>query len=439
MTGWRATWAFLVAAWTAVGPVAGQDEPQTEDWGPQTGDVTWSLREHALTWTTPRLELTLDPWITFRHVLGTTASVAEQEGTEPWDNLRGAQFEARLDGVWEVSGSLEEWQGIPSAWNAMWMTEASTLPGWGRAKTTSGGRADVARARGHTVYRHVGASGDTLTWTGAYAPASWGKMPSALTFSSEAASFPQVGVVWARSNDVYMGLTAARWTGTERSPQGGSTESLFRQSDALWAHAQRRFEHAEFGILAGAARELPWTSELAADSSGRFGWKAWTSVQGSWRLPGTELQLAGEWASHQGGGVALRSPASRTACFTVSAIRLAARAASTPTLLNAGTPVADVLRPAGLEEAAWRVEVLGRYRLKRMAAGGRAAAVAEARVAEVWVTYELQGTWPLHATLGAEMWTVPNHPTLPRQGARLRVGLAHRFGLTTGSTTFEAP
>ena len=115
MTGRRAAWAFLVAAWTALGQVWGQDESRTENWGPQPGDVTWSLRDHALTWSTPRLALTLDPWITFRHVIGTASSVAEQELTEPWDNLRGARFEARLDEVWEVRGSLEEWKGIPSA------------------------------------------------------------------------------------------------------------------------------------------------------------------------------------------------------------------------------------------------------------------------------------------------------------------------------------
>ena len=440
MTGRRAAWAFLVAAWTALGQVWGQDESRTEDWGPQPGDVTWSLRDHALTWTTPRLELTLDPWITFRHVIGTASSVAEQELTEPWDNLRGARFEARLDEVWEVRGSLEEWQGIPSAWDAMWMTDASALPHWGRAKITSGGRADVARARGRTSYVHQMASGDTLTWTGAYAPASWGHLASALTFSGRAASFPHTSLTWKSSHGFEAGGVVARWTGTERSPDGGSTESLFRQSDAGWGfvtwHGKDR---AILGALVGATRERPWVGEMEADTAGRFAWTSWTSIQGRWNVPEVGVECAGEWASHQGWGVAVSARPVKGARIALSATRLAARADASVPHRNAGTPVADVLRPAGLETAAWRAELHGTYRLQRFSAGCRAAAVADARVAEAWVGFELQRTWPLHATIGVETWHVPGHPALPQEGTRLRLGVAHRMGMTAGSPTFDAP
>ena len=68
-----------------------------------------------------------------------------------------------------------------------------------------------------------------------------------------------------------------------------------------------------------------------------------------------------------------------------------------------------------------------------------AAAVADARVAEAWVGLELQRTWPLHATVGVETWRAPGHPTLPLEGTRLRLGVAHRMGMTAGSPTFDAP
>ena len=115
----------------------------TLHWGPEPGSIHWSLKDHGLRWSTPRLNLVLDPWMTFRHVSGTTNS----EATQMWDNLRGAHFRAQLDDVWEVWGSLEELQGGPGVWDAVAMTSTTALPGWGRAKVLSDGRVDVARAR----------------------------------------------------------------------------------------------------------------------------------------------------------------------------------------------------------------------------------------------------------------------------------------------------
>ena len=103
----RRSWALTVCCGVGLNLSSWSQTPtssfsSTADWGPTSGEVTWSLREQALTWTTPRLDLHLNPWITFRHVSGTTNSVAEagQELSEPWDNLRGAHFQARLDNRW---------------------------------------------------------------------------------------------------------------------------------------------------------------------------------------------------------------------------------------------------------------------------------------------------------------------------------------------------
>ena len=149
------------------------------------------------------------------------------------DNLRGARFEATLDGSWHVQGSLEELQGLPGAWDAVAMTTATAMPGWGRAKVLSDGRVDVARARVSSTRIQGLGDQDTLFWTAAYAPFHWGNLPSPLSFASTAASFPRGGLDWQHQDQLRIGLHAGRWTGTERSELGGSTESLFRQSDEL--------------------------------------------------------------------------------------------------------------------------------------------------------------------------------------------------------------
>ena len=126
--------------------------------GPQTGDVTWSLRQHGLTWETPQMTLHLSPWFTVRHLTGTPPTTSEA-AVSPWDNLRGAHFEAVLDGVWQVEGSLEEMQGWAGAWDATTMTESTALPGWGRANSLRR-RVDVARARVTSRYSHISTQGD---------------------------------------------------------------------------------------------------------------------------------------------------------------------------------------------------------------------------------------------------------------------------------------
>lgn len=421
--------------WMTCAAVCGQDEASPDFWGPQPGNVTWSVQEHLLTWRTPHLVLTLDPWITFRHVIGTASSVAEQELTEPWDNLRGARFEAQLDEVWEVSGSLEELQGIPAAWDLLSVADLSALPGWGRAKTTAGGRVDVARARVRTT--HVRALGpqDSLSWSVAYAPVSWGDLPSQLTFSGHAASFPHGSVAWHRPTWTWS-ATAARWTGTERGPVGGSTESLFRQTDAAWSSSTVTFSPlASFGVLAGAARVRPWVGESPSESA--FRWKPWASVVASATSGSSGLGVSTEWTTHQGWGLSAHWTSDQDLQCALSVTRLPA---TTSTVMqNAGTPLSDVLRPIGTDDAVWRFEVHGARNWDRLEVGGRGVTAGQARAAEAWLGWRAQGTWPLHATVGAEVWRASNHPYLPSKGARLRVGIAHRLGMTPGSPTFDAP
>ena len=428
--------AFMMLTSLAWGQATGEADAPL---GPQSGDVAWSLRNHGLTWETPQLTLHLDPWFTVRHLTGTPPTTSEA-AVSPWDNLRGAHFEAVLDGVWHVDGSLEEMQGWAGAWDAATMTEPTALPGWGRVKLTSGGRVDVARARVTSRYSRVSTQGDSLSFTTAYAPMQWGDLPSALTFSDEAASFPRASVTWVRTNGLTAQTTAARWTGTERGPDGGSTENLFRQTDAGWINVGwQNPTRGALGWLGGLLRERPWTGELAADSVGQFAWRGWMSLSSSWHTASKHLQVSGEWTSHQGWGVATSWRPNSAWSFTLGTIRLPALDDGRIALHNAGTPVSAVLRPTGTLDALWRTELHGHWKTSRWTCGGRAATVGTFCVAEAWVAFALQREWPLHLSLGAEIWQGATHPTLPTEGARLRVGVAHRMGMTPGSTTFGTP
>ena len=415
----------------------------TLHWGPETGEVHWSLKDHGLRWSTPRLDLVLDPWLTFRHISGAQAGTTETQAKSVWDNLRGAHFQAQLDGTWLVRGSLEEFQGVPGAWDALTMTSPTALPGWGRAKVTSEGRVDVARARVVSTRTQGLSDRDTLVWTAAYAPAQWGHMPSALTFSSAASSFPRVGLAWQHKGRLAFGVHAGRWTGTERSELGGSTESLFRQSDVGWGQLVWTSPHGmTAGVLTGLASRRPWLGELEADTSGRFDWSPFVSLTTAVPMGVQGWSWVGEFASHEGIGTAFTFAGEHAFKGALSATRLFAPPANGPApsmWVNAGTPVSAAIRPAGVEGGAWRTELHGLWRKGDVHVGGRAARVGSLSVAEAWVGWTVQSLWPLHVTAGMEVWTGGNSTLLPEEGARFRVGLAHRWGMTAGSPTFGAP
>lgn len=443
----RWVWLIVGMCW-ASGVLTAQEWPEdsivfwsspvvdTLHWGPEPGDVHWSLKDHGLHWSTPRLNLVLDPWLTFRHVSGTTHS----EASPMWDNLRGAHFQAQLDEVWEVCGSLEELQGVPGVWDALTMTSPTALPGWGRAKVTSNGRVDVARARVTSTKTQGLGDQDTLIWTMAYAPFQWGSMPSALTFSSNAASFPWAKLAWKHKERLELGLHAGRWTGTERSELGGSTESLFRQSDVSWGHATWTTPSITAGLLTGMTKRRPWMGELETDTLSQFQWSRLVSF--TVKLPLGVWGWVGEVASHQGAGSAITFEGGHAFNGAVSLTRLFAENPSPDDLgiwSNAGTPLSTAIRPAGVSGAVWRTEVHGHWHIGDVHIGGRAARVHSLSMAEAWVGWTLQSTWPLHVTAGVEIWNGGESPLLPEEGARLRVGLTHHWGMTPGSPTFGAP
>ena len=106
---------------------------------------------------------------------------------------------------------------------------------------------------------------------------------------------------------------------------------------------------------------------------------------------------------------------------------------------HAATPVSSVLRAAGVSGDVWRTELRGQWQRNRFMATSRAAVVGEFAVWEASVGWLLQGTWPLYASVGFEIWDGATGPVLPEQGRRIRLGVSHQMGMTPGSTTFDAP
>jgi hypothetical protein len=50
-----------------------------------------------------------------------------------WDNIRGARFQATIDGIWHLGGELLERQGVADPILGYWAVQ-NRIPGWGRSK-----------------------------------------------------------------------------------------------------------------------------------------------------------------------------------------------------------------------------------------------------------------------------------------------------------------
>ena len=153
-----------------------------------------------------------------------------------WDNIRGARFRARIDGMWYVGGELLERQGIASPMLGHWAAQ-KRIPGWGRSKlgrdrgnnTADNAYYDVSRARGW-----CGWSNDTWFVDGGIDALHIGAGTGSAFLSMEAAPAPYIRV--AREAGKHRStIWATRWVGTERGPLGETAESLLNRSRALFA------------------------------------------------------------------------------------------------------------------------------------------------------------------------------------------------------------
>ena len=412
-------------------------------WGPSGGRVNIGFVEHAATWRTSRMTLHVDPWLCIRSVGGTPQRNDELEFDEPWDNLRGAAFHGELDGVWTIMGSLEEYQGIPTAWERHWMGEGRSLPGWGRMKPTAGGRVDVARGRSRTTGRFALPNRrDTLTVSLAYDAAQWGNDLAPLAFDSRSTPYPHGSLGWVKDDRMQLAVTAARLAGNESSASG-ETGYSYRQTDAMWTTWRGRLgNRINLGVLAGSHRNRPWLQE--PDSAAHFQWSNWTSLQGSVQSANGTQRWIAEWVPKVASTL---SWSSKYGAWrgTLTMARVQTQGAGDVLPRHAGTPLGAPLLPLWSDEttweplAVWRSEGAVTWKRGRMRAGVHMLSLADQWWLEAWGAWTLHSEWPLHLTAGFETWQLEGGPNMPSKGLRWRVGVSHTLVMSPGMPKFARP
>ena len=389
------------------------------------------------------MTLHVDPWLCIRRVGGTPQRNDESGFEEPWDNLRGAAFQGELDGVWTITGSLEEYQGIPTAWERHWMGEGRSLPGWGRMKPTSGGRVDVARGRSRTTGRFALPNRrDTFTVSLAYDAAQWGNDLAPLALDSRSAPYPHGTLGWNKGDRMTVEATAARLAGTELSASGETGRS-FRQTDAMWTMWHGRLgDQIDLGVLAGSHRNRPWLQE--PDSAAQFQWSNWASVQGTVQSANGAHRWTAEWVPHVASALSLSSHhGDLRGTFTLARVQTQGTEDVLPT--HAGTPLGTPLLPlwsfdnSWESSAVWRSEGAVSWTHQRMRAGLHVLTLANQWWLEGWGAWTLQTEWPLHLTAGFETWQLEGSPNMPNEGLRWRVGVSHTLVMSPGRPTFAQP
>ena len=389
------------------------------------------------------MTLHVDPWLCIRRVGGTPQRNDESGFEEPWDNLRGAAFQGELDGVWTITGSLEEYQGIPTAWERHWMGEGRSLPGWGRMKPTSGGRVDVARGRSRTTGRFALPNHrDTFTVSLAYDAAQWGNDLAPLALDSRSAPYPHGTLGWNKGDRMTVEATAARLAGTELSASGETGRS-FRQTDAMWTMWRGRLgDQIDLGVLAGSHRNRPWLQE--PDSAAQFQWSNWASVQGTVQSANGAHRWTAEWVPHVASALSLSSHhGDWRGTFTLARVQTQGTEDVLPT--HAGTPLGTPLLPlwsfdnSWESSAVWRSEGAVSWTHQRMRAGLHVLTLANQWWLEGWGAWTLQTEWPLHLTAGFETWQLEGSPNMPNEGLRWRVGVSHTLVMSPGRPTFTQP
>lgn len=401
------------------------------------------FQEHAATWRISRMTLHVDPWLCIRRVGGTPQRNDESGFEEPWDNLRGAAFHGELDGVWTITGSLEEYQGIPTAWERHWMGEGRSLPGWGRMKPTSGGRVDVARGRSRTTGRFALPNRrDTFTVSLAYDAAQWGNDLAPLALDSRSAPYPHGTLGWKKGDRMTVEATAARLAGTELSTPGETGRS-YRQTDAVWTTWRGRLgDQIDLGVLVGSHRNRPWLQE--PDSAAQFQWSNWASVQGTVQSANGAHRWTAEWVPHVASALSWSSHhGDWRGTFTLARVQTQGTEDVLPS--HAGTPLGTPLLPlwsfdnSWESSAVWRSEGAVSWTHQRMRAGLHVLTLANQWWLEGWGAWTLQSEWPLHLTAGFETWQLEGSPNMPNEGLRWRVGVSHTLVMSPGRPTFAQP
>lgn len=380
-------------------------------------------------------------------------------GNGCFENIRGARFEAVIDGTWEVRGSLEERQGTAAPLLSEWARALSNrplqtvvLPEWGRAKWTNPSTDptlpiafDASRARvqiGHSGQwgrlrtrfetgldnRHEGTAEHSLFW------------------SRTAAPLPYVGGALA-GNRWHAAAWAGAATGPNRGPGGATAESLFSRQrvtrlgggfhqgeafsmDVLWYRLARLSFADEppavrhWGGVQAAFRRGPWDAYIALAVDPAAAAYLGEHLHLRWQSPSTRITFAYQRSTPGG--------------YRLMPDRI--------DLTHSGTPIASPWGD-GVTDLSLRCSAHPIPQLQRLACTVHLTHLTQAAtpalslpdmiphespkwVVNAFITHPIQPNWPLGLSFGIQ--GVKWYPATPDTAVRPQpvtwcVGLSHKF------------
>jgi hypothetical protein len=203
---------------------------------PPSNAITWWQRlgeQHLLDFSEKQNKVVVDPIV--QVMAGTVQFTGnEQEDLTFWDNIRGARFQAELDGQFHIGGELLERQGVADPLLGTWAVQRR-IPGWGRSKlgrnnawnTIDRAYYDASRARGWTGWSNGMWSAD-----GGIDALHFGAGRASVLQSKTAAPAPYARFGFEQ-NKHRSEIIFSQWMSDQRGPLGETAESLLNRSQVI--------------------------------------------------------------------------------------------------------------------------------------------------------------------------------------------------------------
>ena len=255
--------------------------------------ATWWQRvgeQHLLDFSDGGNKVVVDPII--QVMAGTVQSdAANAANLTIWDNIRGARFQAEIDGQFHIGGELLERQGVADPLLGLWAVQ-NRIPGWGRSKlgrdnawnTAEQAYYDVSRARGWTGWTNGVWSADSGIDAMHFGA---GRASAVLSMTAAPAPYARIGF---QRSDHRTELAISQWISDERGPLGETAESLLlRAHVSSLTHAWNINEHWKVqGVYQFIRSKSP---SVAASGWEELGWADGQEYRANRHVVGAETQF----------------------------------------------------------------------------------------------------------------------------------------------------
>ena len=267
--------------------------------------TSYSIKSHAITLESERALVVVDPSISFLYLVG--------EDFQGINNIRGAKFNATIDGHFKAGGALLERQSTLSPFLTDFSRQSNRLPGWGRFKTISSLtdtdlplKVDVARATGFIEWAekvgkdeakgfHARLSNEAQNFGWAHAP---------LLLNRDDVPYPTAKIGWQNSK-LNFDLRAFQWIGDVRGPMGSTTEPLFNRIHGTLASGKYNTDSWGVAMLFGRAKEVAQDTSSSShiQAISLSGFKVFHDIRFIWEMSkssasekGVSWQVGGEYS-----------------------------------------------------------------------------------------------------------------------------------------------